>query len=159
MQSKYITSLLQQIKLNANGRMISVAESCTGGLLASYLTQEVGSSNFFTGGVISYSNESKVKLLNVSISNLSTYGAVSEEVAREMASGCQDQFNSDISISITGIAGPDSDISSKPVGMVCFAVNNCKIVQSFTKYFKGNRLQVRQQSCVFALELIIDNLI
>ncbi len=104
-----------------NGWLISTAESCTGGLLAAALTELPGSSDVFERGFVTYSNASKVSLLAVSEATLSRYGAVSEEIAAEMALGALRQSDATISASITGIAGPGGS-NGKPEGLVCFGI-------------------------------------
>jgi PncC family amidohydrolase len=148
--------LVQKIRDTANGKIISVAESCTGGMLASYLTSIPGSSAYFTAGIVSYSNEAKMKLLSVSSDSLAKYGAVSEFVAKEMAQGCQKIANSDIAISITGVAGPDGGTKTKPIGMVCFGVITDSDVKTYTHHLKGDREHVRKEACRIALTLILD---
>ncbi|RTK92939.1 MAG: CinA family protein [Rickettsiales bacterium] len=153
-----LIALVQKIKDNYTGN-ITTAESCTGGMLAAYLTSISGSSAYFAGGIISYSNEAKIKLLNVKSETLAIYGAVSEQVAIEMALGAKEINNSDIAISVTGIAGPRGGTDDKPVGMVCFGLFFNDQVTAYTHYFKGNREQVRMQSCKMALNLIVKAII
>ena len=105
---------------------VSVAESCTGGGLGKAFTDLPGSSNYFEGGVISYSNNAKVKLLDVNKHTLDKYGAVSEQTAKEMAVNCRELFNTDYSISITGIAGPGGGSEEKPVGTIYVCIYNGK---------------------------------
>ncbi len=147
--------LVSKIKATSNGRIISVAESCTGGMLASYLTSIPGSSSYFTAGIVSYSNEAKMKLLSVSSESLDKYGAVSEVVAKEMALGCKKITNSNIAVSITGVAGPDGGSSNKPVGMVCFGVVTDSDVKTYTYHLKGDREHVRKEACKIALQMIL----
>src|SRR6185295_19212684 len=97
-------------------------ESCTGGLLAKLITDVAGSSAYFKQGWISYSNEAKQRLLNVSAAALDQHGAVSELVVREMAAGALDLAGADVALSISGIAGPDGGTADKPVGTVCLAL-------------------------------------
>lgn len=156
MIEKEIEKLVHDIKNSANGILISAAESCTGGMLASFLTSIPGSSSFFSHGIVSYSDKAKINLLKVSASTLSKYGAVSEEVALEMAKGCRP--GSDIAVSITGIAGPDGGSDKKPVGTVCFAIITTQQSKSYSFYLKGNRADIRLQSCKIALNLILESL-
>jgi nicotinamide-nucleotide amidase len=114
-----IASLLKEKDLT-----VSVAESCTGGGLGKVFTDLPGSSDYFEGGVISYSNNAKVKLLNVNKHTLDKYGAVSEQTAKEMAENCREIFGTDYSISITGIAGPDGGSEEKPVGTIYVCIYN-----------------------------------
>jgi len=147
-----------------NKSTLVVAESCTGGLLAKYCTDIAGSSAWFDGGVISYSNSMKQKLLNVTGKTLKNTGAVSEETASEMASGvCQFSQIDKIcyGISTTGIAGPGGGSEEKPVGTVCFAWaealdnNSAQLIASQTMFFKGNRAEIREQSVLFAVEELV----
>jgi PncC family amidohydrolase len=107
---------------SGSGLTLSTAESCTGGSLGSRITDVQGASRCYLGGVVAYSNDSKVSLLGVDPRNISKYGAVSREVAVQMAEGCIERFRSDISSSITGIAGPDGGTTDKPVGNVFIAI-------------------------------------
>ncbi|GAB4169135.1 MAG: nicotinamide-nucleotide amidase [Rickettsiaceae bacterium] len=150
-----LITLVKQIKDKSSGRMIATAESCTGGLLAAYLTAVSGSSSYFSTGIVSYSNEAKIKLLKVNKLTLIKYGAVSEEVASEMAVGCKKIAASDIAVSVTGIAGPDGGTIEKPVGTVCFGLVAGEHTSSYIHYLKGNRNQVRLQSCRIGLGLIL----
>jgi len=109
------------VALASKHKTLAVAESCTGGLLAHRLTNIPGSSRYFLGGVVAYSNEVKIKELGVSEQTLKNFGAVSEQVALEMAQGIRDRFHSDYSLAVTGIAGPDGGTLEKPVGTVWIA--------------------------------------
>ena len=120
--------------LNKENLTLSTAESCTGGLIGHRLTQVSGSSAVYAGGVISYSNESKIDQLNVDPDNIKNFGAVSEEVAIEMAQNVKEKFNSSIGVSVTGIAGPDGGSEAKPVGLVY--VGYCDKKLSFVQKFK-----------------------
>lgn len=159
MLDKNLIKLVEQIKVRLNGKYISTAESCTGGLVASYLTSISGSSEYFATGIVSYSNEAKMKLLNVSPKTLEEFGAVSEETAREMALGVMQVAGSDIAVSITGVAGPGGGTEVKPVGMVCFGIAMLHGVRAVTYNFSGTRSEIRQQSCEVSLNLILENLI
>ncbi len=108
--------------LTEAGLTIATAESCTGGLISHRITNIPGSSNYFLGGVVSYSNEAKARILGVARRSLELYGAVSEPVAVEMARGARRLFHSDIAISATGIAGPTGGTPEKPVGLVYVAL-------------------------------------
>jgi len=147
-----------------NKSTLVVAESCTGGLLSKYCTDIAGSSAWFDGGVIVYSNTMKQKILNVSEHTLKDFGAVSEQAATEMATAvCQFAQVERIcyGISTTGIAGPGGGTAAKPVGTVCFAwaeaLNNssAKLLASQTMFFKGNRAEIREQSVLFAVEELV----
>ena len=129
---------------------ISVAESCSGGRLSALLTSVPGVSDVFSGGIVSYSNESKMTLLKVSENSLTQHGAVSEEVAFEMAAGTSRLFGTDVGLSVTGIAGPSGGSDLKPVGLVCSAVRIADSIETYTDRFKGARetIQLRAASTV-----------
>ncbi len=136
-----------------NGLKITCAESCTGGMLAAALTDLPGSSAIFDRGFITYSNTAKIELLGVSPKTLDEYGAVSEQVAREMALGALLRSDAQVAVSVTGIAGPGAS-SFKPEGRVCFALakqkSSCRTeVVEFGSIGRGN---VRFESCRFALK-------
>ncbi|NLI10283.1 MAG: nicotinamide-nucleotide amidohydrolase family protein [Elusimicrobia bacterium] len=130
---------------------LSLAESCTGGLISSMITSVPGSSVFYLGGVNSYSNLSKTKILSVKKSTLKKYGAVSLECAEEMALGVKKIFGSDFSVSVTGIAGPGGGTKKKPVGTVCFAFCSPNFKYSVSVFFDGDRDFVRMSAANFAL--------
>ncbi|WP_077610912.1 competence/damage-inducible protein A [Clostridium sp. Marseille-P2415] len=132
---------------------VTTAESCTGGLIAGRLVNVPGASEVFREGFITYSNKAKRKLLDVSKSTLKKYGAVSEQTAKEMATGGVFATDADVCIAVTGIAGPDSD-GEKPVGLVyisCYMKDKVKVEEY---HFKGNREKIREQSVVKALDLL-----
>ena len=133
---------------------LSVCESCTGGMLGSIITQVPGSSKYFPGGIIAYSNEVKQKTVGVKLTTLKKYGAVSTEVAREMAQGVRKRFKSDIGIGITGIAGPSGGSKKKPVGLVFISLSYDKIIFVKKYLFKGNRDHIRKKACTQALVLL-----
>jgi nicotinamide-nucleotide amidase len=132
---------------------ISVAESLTGGLVQHKLTQIPGSSDYFMGGIVSYSNEAKMELLGVRESSLKKYGAVSELVAKEMAEGVRKRLGADIGISTTGIAGPTGATATKPVGLVYLALSANDILIARKQVFGPDRNSVKQRSAQAALEL------
>ncbi|MBI4744435.1 MAG: nicotinamide-nucleotide amidohydrolase family protein [Actinobacteria bacterium] len=133
---------------------LSVAESCTGGRLSDRLTDVPGSSNYFLGGTICYNNESKNKLLSVSNKTLLRYGAVGETTALEMASGVRCLFDSDIGISVTGIAGPSGGTEDKPVGLVFIALSS-KFSNLCNKYnFEGLRKDIKTKAVNNALNIL-----
>jgi nicotinamide-nucleotide amidase len=140
--------LLRERKLT-----ISLAESLTGGLVQHKLTQIPGSSDYFMGGIVSYSNEAKMELLGVRESSLKKYGAVSELVAKEMAEGVRKRLGADIGISTTGIAGPTGATATKPVGLVYLALSAKDIVIARKQVFGPDRNSVKQRSAQAALEL------
>ncbi len=142
--------------LSKTNKLISTAESCTGGMLAAYITAIPGASKIFKSAIVTYSNMSKIELLKVPENTLSFYGAVSAECATAMADGCKTITGSDITLSVTGIAGPTGSSKNKPIGLVYFGLNNNNITQSYKKNFNGDRHQIRNQSCKYAIELILD---
>ncbi len=148
--------------------MLALAESCTGGMAAQFVTAIAGSSNWFDCGFITYSNAAKQKLLEVKEQTLIQYGAVSEQAAHEMVLGALQHSEADIATSITGIAGPDGGTESKPVGMVCFGFalkvkqpqNQTNVqtniqVTTQTMHFTGNRDAIRRQSVAKVLDTLI----
>lgn len=141
-------------KLIENKMTISTAESCTGGLLAYKITNVSGSSEVFKEGFITYSYEAKSKYLNVLQETLKKYGAVSKEVATQMASGLAEKTSADIAISITGIAGPTGDTPDKPIGLTYFALTHNGVTNTYKRIFNGNREMVRTRATIFALNLI-----
>ena len=146
LKAKKLTELL--ISKNMS---IAVAESCTGGLLSSSLTSIPGASSYFNCGFITYSNESKIKMLNVDSQTIELFGAVSEKVAYEMAMGAGQNSQSDLAISVTGIAGPSGGTAEKPVGMVCFGFYVEGEVSTTTQFFSGVRSEIVSESITFAL--------
>lgn len=143
--------------LNACGLKLVTAESCTGGMIAEWLTRIPGSSDWFERGLVTYSNEAKIELLNVQQTTLDEYGAVSEEIAAEMAIGALNASHADIAVAVTGIAGPEGGSKAKPVGMVCFAwADSAGIVDSVCVQLSGDRQAIRRQSAALALNGVID---
>jgi len=138
--------------LIANGLTISVAESCTGGSLSHTITSIPGASSYFDCGYITYSNQSKVDMLGVNIQTIKTYGAVSEEVALEMAIGAATRSHSDVALSVTGVAGPTGGTTEKPVGTVCFGFFCDGKTSTTTKQFSGDRADIVSQSVSYALK-------
>ena len=132
--------------LSTQNLKVTCAESCTGGLLAANLTRLPGSSAWFDMGFVTYSNEAKQQMLNVNPTTLAHYGAVSEEVVREMALGALIASKADYALSISGIAGPDGGSDEKPVGLVWFGVASKKRIWAEFKVFNGDRDQVRAQA-------------
>lgn len=136
------------------GQKIATVESCTGGMVSAMLTAVAGSSGWFDRGFVTYSNEAKTEMVGVNTATLDRYGAVSEEVAAEMALGGANNSAANCALSITGIAGPEGGSEEKPVGTVCFgwagfggaAMTECQ-------YFAGDRAAVRLQSALYALTI------
>ncbi len=142
-------------ELSARTLRVAVAESCTGGMLGMRLTAVPGSSRSVVGGVIAYDNAVKVRDLGVRQSTLDAHGAVSEEAAREMASGVRARMEVDAAMSITGIAGPDGGTPEKPVGTFCVAVDLTGTVTSLRTSSVGDRHEVRQRATQAALSLLL----
>lgn len=138
------------------GYTVACAESCTGGLLTSYLTDVAGSSAYVKGSVVSYTNEVKHGVLGVSQKNLDTVGAVSSEVAAEMAEGVRRVIGSDIGVSVTGLAGPGGGTAEKPVGLVFIGISGSRGTNVIKCNFKGSRVEVKQQAAQRALQLIAE---
>ncbi|EOQ87990.1 competence/damage-inducible protein CinA [Leptospira yanagawae serovar Saopaulo str. Sao Paulo = ATCC 700523] len=146
-------------QLLKEGLTISVAESCTGGLLGKKLTEQPGSSAYFLGGFLTYANEFKTNLLEVPMDTIETYGAVSDEVAKAMVEGLYQKTRTDFGVSITGIAGPDGGSDNKPVGTVCFGLKEPNGKISVHRYvFPGNREAIRENASNTALFLVYQSL-
>ncbi len=141
--------------LSAGGATVTTAESCTGGGLAAALTAVAGSSVWFEGGLVTYSNRLKSKFLDVPPDVLRQHGAVSEAVVAAMVDGAVSATNATVAAAISGIAGPDGGSEDKPVGTVCIAVGNSAHKHIFTAHFSGDRSAVREQSVVCALEMLV----
>lgn len=140
--------------LTSRSLTIAVAESCTGGLIGHIITGTPGSSAYFMGGIISYSNRAKCDLLGVSPVTLEQHGAVSDQTAKEMASGVKERFRSDIGLSVTGIAGPDGGSIEKPVGTVFMGFSFDEKVWAIKYLFRGSREEIKEQTAETALENI-----
>lgn len=138
-------------QLQSSGRTLAVAESCTSGMLGMHLTRVPGSSEYFLGGVLCYSNEAKMKLCGVSADLLRTHGAVSAEVAEALAQGIRQTLHSTIGLSITGIAGPGGGSEEKPVGLVYIGISDGKRVESRHRIMPGDRESIRERSTYLAL--------
>jgi len=144
------------ILLRAKKLRISAAESCTGGMISMILTEIAGSSDIFERGFVTYSNESKIELLNVPAKYIENYGAVSKQVAISMADGALRASHADISVSVTGCAGPSGGSVEKPVGTVFIGCTSQKCSTSYKHFvFEGDRNSIRTQSALAALELAI----
>lgn len=143
-------------KLSALGYSLATAESCSGGLIAHRITNVPGSSNYFLGGVVTYSNEAKSSLLGVDEESLAAHGAVSEVVAKEMAEGARRCFGADWAVAVTGVAGPDGGTPEKPVGLVYAAVSGPGETRVTRNLFSGGREAVKAQSAERALVLVLE---
>ena len=146
--------LAQQVAaaLQARGLRIVTAESCTGGWVSMALTAVAGSSDWFERGYVTYSNAAKRDDLGVQEETLRRHGAVSEETAREMATGALKRGGGQVALAITGIAGPTGGSAAKPVGTVCFAWAHGSRISSETRRFDGDRESVRRQSVLHCLQ-------
>lgn len=155
-----ILALVKEIKDKClkNNAKIATAESCTGGLIGGAITSEPGISACYPGGIVSYANEVKNEILEVSSETLSTVGAVSPECAKQMAEGVRKLFNVNSAVAVTGIAGPDGGTAQKPVGLVYIATasSNGTIVEK--NIFCGNRSDIRRATVKRALELLLSAL-
>ena len=133
---------------------LAVAESCTGGMIAQRITSVPGASRAFLGGAIVYSNELKTAFAGVAPELIEQYGAVSEEVARTLASGIRQRTGATIGLGITGIAGPSGGTDAKPVGLVYIAVSDAQRTDVLERTFRGSRQRVREWTAHQALDLI-----
>ena len=134
---------------------LSTAESCTGGLIAGAITEIPGSSSVFHRGYVTYSNLAKQQELNVQSHELEKFGAVSKEVASQMAMGAKLTSNVDISIAVTGIAGPSGGTVEKPIGTVCIALAFKENIKVKDFLFKGDRTEIRMSTVRTALEIVV----
>ncbi len=145
----------EQVARLLQGRTVAVAESCTGGMMAARLTDRGGSSAYFLGGIVAYSDEAKVGLVDVEADLIVRFGAVSEQVAEALAEGAIARFGADLGIGITGIAGPEGGTDEKPVGFVCFSVaerGGDRVTRSAR--LPGGRADIRERSTTVALHLL-----
>lgn len=140
--------------LKARGLTLAVAESCTGGKLGDMITEVPGSSHYFMGGVICYGNMAKVDLLSVEKGALDSRGAVSEEVALQMAAGARKALRASIGVGITGIAGPSGGTMEKPVGLVYIAISSDHGSVCTRNLFDGDRSAVKNKAAKRALEML-----
>lgn len=144
------------LRLKANGKMLAIAESCTGGGIAQVITEIAGSSAWFDRGFVTYSNSSKVQMLAVKPATLEKFGAVSEQTALEMVTGALAYSTADCACAVTGIAGPDGGSLEKPVGTVfiarCYKQQAAEVIR---KHYSGSRHQIRTQAVKTALEWLL----
>jgi nicotinamide-nucleotide amidase len=149
------TTIDEQVAKLLAGHRIALAESCTGGLMAARLTERAGSSDYVTGGVVSYSNDAKVALLGVDADLIERLGAVSPEVAEAMADGALARFEADVAVGITGVAGPGGGTDAKPVGYVCICAKTADgrtVAQD--PVLPGNRAEIRDRSTTVAMHML-----
>ncbi len=161
MNNTEISQLAQKAieKLKNENLTLGLAESCTGGLLSKLITDVSGASAVYLGGICSYSNEVKMNLLGVKKETLDKFGAVSEQTAHEMADGAKKTIGSDIGIGITGIAGPLSDNTNKPVGLIYVSIKTPKkekVVELRNSFTENIREQNRLSAVKTALLLLLD---
>ncbi|CAA6806829.1 MAG: Damage-inducible protein CinA [uncultured Thiotrichaceae bacterium] len=157
MEKDTLPALVDEIAglLASRGLRLSAAESCTGGWIAKLCTDLCGSSDWFECGFVTYSNEAKQEMLEVSDLTLDSYGAVSEEVAAEMVRGAIANSRAEAAVSVTGIAGPGGATETKPVGMVCFGwLVPDQGVKTATMNFDGDREAVRRQAAEHSLQVL-----
>ncbi len=144
--------------LSQRGWTLAVAESCTGGLLGHRITNVPGSSSYFQGGVVSYSNEAKERILGVPHETLLEHGAVSEQTVLAMARGVRQLLGTDIALSVTGIAGPTGGTPEKPVGLVYIGLAADGIELCEKHIWKGDRTENKERSAEAALEVLLKHL-
>ena len=141
-------------KMTSRNLSLSITESCTGGLLSERLTDPAGASHFFKGGITAYSNNVKIQKIGVPLGLIKKYGAVSKEVAKNMAQGVREKLTTSVGISITGIAGPAGGTRKKPVGLVYIGISNSKGTTVTQCLFTGERKKIRLQAAQKALYLL-----
>jgi|TARA_B110000444_G_scaffold227170_1_gene232169 PncC family amidohydrolase len=156
-----MNSILEKVKdlkniALAKNQLISAAESCTGGLISKYLTDIPGSSSFFESSVITYSNESKISLLNVSPESLSEHGAVSEKVVEEMSRGILKISAATVAIAISGIMGPSSDNTSKKIGSTWLCIMSNSKTKTFFLELSKSRQENREEAAKIAIINLYD---
>lgn len=142
--------------MRKKGWTLSIAESCTGGLICDRITDISGSSDYFMGGMVTYSNESKERLLGVPRKDIERYGAVSAQVARKMAQGVRKTFGTTFGLSTTGIAGPTGGSNEKPVGLVFIGLSDGKRTIIKKVIFKGSRREIKKGSAQRSLNELYD---
>jgi PncC family amidohydrolase len=140
--------------LVARRMTLAVAESCTGGLVGHRLTNVPGSSEYFLGGIIAYSNDAKQRLLGVSPDTLARFGAVSQETVREMAQGARRALEAHLAVAVTGIAGPGGGTPGKPVGLTWIALSAPDLTRAVSFHWPGDRQANKEASAQAALELL-----
>ncbi len=145
--------------LAQRGMRLATAESCTGGRIAGAVTDIAGSSGWFDRGFVTYSNEAKCDMLGVDPATIAAHGAVSEQTAREMAEGALKRSLADVSVAVTGIAGPGGATPTKPVGTVCIAwARRDRPTRSETLVFAGDREAVRAKTVIHAMQALLADL-
>lgn len=142
--------------LRKKGWTLSIAESCTGGLICDRITDISGSSDYFMGGMVNYSNESKEKHLRVPMKDIKRHGAVSPQVAEKMAQGVRKAFGTTFGLSTTGIAGPTGGTKEKPVGLIYIAISDGKRTIVEEEKLKGSRREIKRESTNRSLKYLYD---
>jgi len=158
MFSDEVTILCQNLgqQCEQNSIRLVTAESCTGGLLAGAITSTAGSSKWFDRGFVTYSNQSKMDCLSINENDLHSFGAVSAQIAQQMAAGALKNTSANLSISITGIAGPSGSSKDKPIGTVFFACQReNKVIFEHKALFAGNREIIRDKAVIFAINTLL----
>jgi PncC family amidohydrolase len=158
MEGPSLDRLVEQLQERCLGRGLTVAtaESCTGGSIAKSITDVAGSSGYFRGGVVSYSNEVKMRLLGVPADQLAAHGAVSAQVARSMAVGALAATGADLAVAVTGISGPGGGSAAKPVGLTYVAVADSAGVEVRRFTWQGDRAANREATARAAVELLLE---
>jgi PncC family amidohydrolase len=158
MDSQPLAELVERLQAVCleNGVVVGTAESCTGGLIAKVITDLAGSSRFFLGGVVSYANETKMRLLSVPEEQLAAHGAVSAQVARSMAVGARDAMGADCAVAVTGVAGPGGGGPAKPVGLTYVAVADARGSDVRRYVWSGDRAEIRAETARAALMMLIE---
>jgi nicotinamide-nucleotide amidase len=145
--------------LRNKGWTLAIAESCTGGLICDRITNVSGSSDYFMGGMVTYSNESKARHLGIPLEDIKKYGAVSPQVAKKMAQGVRRAFNTTFGLSTTGVAGPTGGTKRSPIGRVFIGLNNGRRTWVRREDFKGSRREIKQKATESTLQLLYEILV
>jgi PncC family amidohydrolase len=158
METDLLSQLAERLQAACIERRLSVAtaESCTGGLVAKLITDVAGSSGYFLGGVVSYADEAKTRLLGVAEDQLAAHGAVSAQVARSMAVGALSRTGANLAVAVTGVSGPGGGSPAKPVGLTYVAVASAEGVQVRRFIWTGDRAANREASARAAVELLLE---
>lgn len=158
MESESLVQLVERLQATCldRGLTVATAELCTGGLVAKLITDIAGSSGYFRAGLVSYSNDAKVRLLGVPDDLLAAHGAVSAQVARSMALGALERTGADIAVAVTGVSGPSGGSPAKPVGLTYVAVADVSGVDVRRFVWSGDRSGNRESSARAALELMLE---
>ena len=144
------------LELNKKNLTLALAESCTGGIISSIITGIPGASGFFLGSAVTYSNQSKTDVLGVDPSVIEEHGAVSHQTAEAMVKGARRLFRSDITLAVTGIAGPTGGTEEKPVGLVYIAIDIMGETKVVRRMFEGSRGDIRSEAARVAVGMILD---